>query len=65
MLAVEEVARAKALFGARVGYKRNGHGEHVVALIFPAQPASPPPSVPSSATEPADAGRDGAAKPVR
>jgi hypothetical protein len=24
--------------GARIAYKRNARGEHVVAIIFPAQP---------------------------
>jgi hypothetical protein len=41
MLAVEEVARAKALPGARVAYKRNERGEHVVALIFAGEATTP------------------------
>ncbi len=31
---IEELARARELVGARVAYKRNAKGEHVVALIF-------------------------------
>ena len=46
MIAVEEVARAKALRGARVAYKRNAHNEHVIALIFPAAEDNPPPRSP-------------------
>jgi hypothetical protein len=34
MHAVEELARAKGLVGARVAHKRNAQGQHVVALIF-------------------------------
>lgn len=34
MRAVEELAAARSLAGARVAYKRNAKGEHVVALIF-------------------------------
>ena len=36
MHAVEELAKTKGLVGARVAYKRNAKGEHVVALIFDA-----------------------------
>jgi hypothetical protein len=38
MSAVEEVVKAQSLVGCRVAYKRNGRGEHVVAIIFPPQP---------------------------
>jgi hypothetical protein len=38
MAAVDQVAKSKALEGARVVYKLNASGEHVVALIFPSQP---------------------------
>jgi hypothetical protein len=38
MNAIEELAQARSLQGARVAYKRNSQGEHVVALIFPPQP---------------------------
>jgi hypothetical protein len=34
MNAVEELAKARDLAGARVAYKMNAKGEHVVALIF-------------------------------
>ena len=34
MIAIEEVALANRLEGARVRYKLNSHNEHVVALIF-------------------------------
>jgi len=34
MNAIDELARIRGLVGARVAYKRNAHGEHVVALIF-------------------------------
>jgi hypothetical protein len=34
MRAIEELAQARRLTGARVAYKRNAKGEHVVALIF-------------------------------
>lgn len=34
MRAIEELAEARRLAGARVAYKRNAKGEHVVALIF-------------------------------
>jgi hypothetical protein len=34
MNAVDELAKARGLVGARVAYKRNDRGEHVVALIF-------------------------------
>ncbi len=37
MTAVEDVARARKIAGFRVAYKANRAGEHVVALIFPAQ----------------------------
>jgi hypothetical protein len=32
--AIEDLAKARELVGARVGYKVNARGEHVVALIF-------------------------------
>jgi hypothetical protein len=38
MQATEELARDRAVVGARVAYKRNAKGEHVVALIFQLQP---------------------------
>ena len=38
MNAIEELAQVRGLQGSRVAYKRNSQGEHVVALIFPAQP---------------------------
>jgi hypothetical protein len=34
MAAIEQLAKDKGLVGARVAYKRNAKGEHVVALIF-------------------------------
>jgi hypothetical protein len=34
MNAIDELAKARGLVGARVAYKRNARGEHVVALIF-------------------------------
>jgi hypothetical protein len=34
MNAIDDLAKAKGLVGARVSYKVNAHGEHVVALIF-------------------------------
>lgn len=34
MHAVEELAKARGVVGARVAYKMNAKGEHVVALIF-------------------------------
>jgi hypothetical protein len=34
MNAVEELAKARGLAGARIAYKMNARGEHVVALIF-------------------------------
>ncbi len=36
MNAIDELAKARGLVGARVAYKRNAKGEHVVALIFEA-----------------------------
>ncbi|HXX69859.1 MAG TPA: hypothetical protein VEK07_21945 [Polyangiaceae bacterium] len=39
MRAIEELAGQRGLKGYRVAYKQNAKGEHVVALIFPAQPA--------------------------
>jgi hypothetical protein len=38
MSAVENVVKAQCLVGYRIAYKRNGRGEHVVAIIFPPQP---------------------------
>jgi hypothetical protein len=38
MNAIEELAQARRLVDFRVTYKTNALGEHVVALIFPAQP---------------------------
>lgn len=38
MSAVEDLARGRNVVGARIAYKRNARGEHVVAIIFPAQP---------------------------
>lgn len=38
MHSIEELAKARHLVGARVAYKKNAQGEHVVALIFPSQP---------------------------
>jgi hypothetical protein len=38
MSAVDELAQARGIVGARVAYKMNAAGEHVVALIFPSQP---------------------------
>ena len=37
MAAVEELAKARGIVKARVAYKKNAQGEHVVALIFPPQ----------------------------
>ena len=34
MNAIGELAKSRGLVGARVAYKRNARGEHVVALIF-------------------------------
>ena len=34
MNSVDELAKARDLVGARVAYKVNARGEHVVALIF-------------------------------
>jgi hypothetical protein len=34
MRELEAMAKARCLVGARVGYKRNAAGDHVVALIF-------------------------------
>jgi hypothetical protein len=34
MNAIDDLAKAKGLVGARVAYKLNARGEHVVALIF-------------------------------
>ena len=36
--AVEDLVRGRNVVGARIAYKRNARGEHVVAIIFPAQP---------------------------
>jgi len=36
MNAIDDLAKARGLVGARVAYKRNARGEHVVALIFSA-----------------------------
>jgi hypothetical protein len=38
MSAIEDVVRARNVASARIAYKRNAQGEHVVAIIFPAQP---------------------------
>jgi hypothetical protein len=38
MRVIEDVAKQRGLVGARVAYKRNETGQHVVALIFPPQP---------------------------
>jgi hypothetical protein len=38
MSAVEDLVRGRNVVGARIAYKRNARGEHVVAIIFPAQP---------------------------
>jgi hypothetical protein len=38
MGAIDQLAKARGLVGARVAYKMNAAGEHVVALIFPSQP---------------------------
>jgi hypothetical protein len=38
MQAVADLATARKLVGARIAYKKNARGEHVVALIFPSQP---------------------------
>jgi hypothetical protein len=37
MAAVEELAKVRSILKARVAYKKNAQGEHVVALIFPSQ----------------------------
>jgi hypothetical protein len=37
MSAVEDLARGRNVVGARIAYKRNAQGEHVVAIFFPAQ----------------------------
>jgi hypothetical protein len=34
MNAIDEIAKSRGLVGARVAYKLNARGEHVVALIF-------------------------------
>jgi hypothetical protein len=34
MNAIEELAKARGIAGARVAYKVNAKGEHLVALIF-------------------------------
>jgi hypothetical protein len=34
MNAIDELAKARGVAGARVAYKMNAKGEHVVALIF-------------------------------
>jgi hypothetical protein len=34
MNAIDELAKTRGLVGARVAYKMNARGEHVVALIF-------------------------------
>lgn len=34
MRAIDELAKTHRLAGARVAYKRNAKGEHVVAIIF-------------------------------
>ena len=34
MNAIDDLAKARGLVGARVAYKLNAKGEHVVALIF-------------------------------
>jgi hypothetical protein len=34
MNAIDELAKARGVAGARVAYKTNAKGEHVVALIF-------------------------------
>jgi hypothetical protein len=42
---IAESARSRGLRGARVAYKQNARGEHVIALIFEGfQPFSPEPS---------------------
>jgi hypothetical protein len=38
MSAVEDLVRGRNVVDARIAYKRNARGEHVVAIIFPAQP---------------------------
>jgi hypothetical protein len=38
MNAAESLAKAHNLVDYRIAYKRNGRGEHVVAIIFPPQP---------------------------
>jgi hypothetical protein len=38
MRAVKELVMSRRIVGARVAYKQNANGEHVVAIIFPAQP---------------------------
>lgn len=38
MRAIEELPFYKGLVKARVAYKKNDKGEHVVAVIFPPQP---------------------------
>ena len=38
MLAIEELPFFQSLVNARVAYKRNAKGEHVVAVVFPPQP---------------------------
>jgi hypothetical protein len=37
MSAIDELAKVRGIVGARVAYKQNAAGEHVVALIFPSQ----------------------------
>ncbi|HXX65847.1 MAG TPA: hypothetical protein VEK07_01615 [Polyangiaceae bacterium] len=39
MRAIEQLAKERGIVGSRVAYKQNAKGEHVVALIFPSQPA--------------------------
>ncbi len=38
MAALDRLVRDKQVRGARIVYKQNARGEHVVAIVFPPQP---------------------------
>jgi hypothetical protein len=39
MHAIRDIPQVQGLKGAQVRYKLNAKGEHVIALVFPPQPA--------------------------
>jgi hypothetical protein len=42
MHAIRDIPQVQNLRGFQVRYKKNAKGEHVIALIFPVQPAGGP-----------------------